>query len=278
MEERKTEETGGISLRNILYAIKNNLIMIILVIVLSAGCGLGVSFLVTPYYTASESVIYIAENEDEHKGGSTTTYINIMRAYFDTVVDFCQTGVVVDRANFYYVNYVNQRSKEPQLNIETYVSRVKTIEDPYSINQETTRTKEIIKANVSTNVEINKEDSDQFAFTINYVDENKQEAVDKLKCIILAFDLEIKSSGIDGQSKYFSGIKNNIISLGSNRVSSSVSPAKYVLVGGLIGMVLALGAMYLTSVLDNTIKDRSTLEELTGVNVLTVLEREGGNE
>ena len=68
MEERKTEETGGISLRNILYAIKNNLIMIILVIVLSAGCGLGVSFLVTPYYTASESVIYIAENEDEHKG------------------------------------------------------------------------------------------------------------------------------------------------------------------------------------------------------------------
>ncbi len=278
MEEKIIEETGGsISLRNILFAVKNNLILIILIIVLSAGCGLGISYLVKPVYTSSEAVVYIAGEEDGNKGGSTATYINVMSSYFDTVVDFCQTGVVVDRANFYYVNYVNQCVKEPDLTINTYIERVRNIEDPYSINQEITETKEVIKSNISTSVVRREKDVEQFAFTVSYKDSDRKESVEKLKCIILAFDLEIKSTGIDGQNKYFNGVKNNIISLGGNRVSSSVSKTRYALVGGLIGVLLAAGALYLTKVLDKTVKDKSLFEELTGATVITVLEFEGGN-
>ena len=53
---------------------------------------------------------------------------------------------------------------------------------------------------------------------------------------------------------------------------------KYTVIGGIIGVLLALGATYLTSALDKTVKDKALLEELTGANVLTVLELEGGKE
>ena len=277
MEEKLIEENGGgISLRNLLFVIKNNLIMIIFIIVFSTGCGYGFSYFVKPVYTASESVVYMA-GEDEGGKGSTATYVNVMSAYFDTVVDFCKTGVVVDRANFYYVNYLNSQTVEPDLDINIYTTRVKRIEDPYSINKEPIKTKEVIKSNISTKVEMKEDDVEQFAFTISYKDANRKEAVEKLKCIILAFDLEIKSTGLDGQNKYFNGVKNNIISLGGNRVDSSVSQTKYALIGGFMGVILAAGVLYLTKVLDKTIRDKAIFEELTGSTVIAVIESEGGN-
>ena len=275
MDEKRRDESS-VSIKNIVMAIKNNLIMIFLVVVLCAGCGLGYSFLKTPDYTATESVIYIATNEDAGKENIATD-INIMRGFFDTVVDFCTTGVVVDRANFYYVNFMNERDKDPTLTLEEYIARFDAGVDPYSTSStDTTGQDYVLKENITTKVSGSKESADQFSFTISYVDQNKADAVNKVKLIVLAFNREIQSDGLQGQGKYFSGIENKVMSLGLKSLVSSVSKMKYMVIGGLIGVLLAAGALYITNVLDNTVRTKKTAEYLTGVNVLAVLHNEGG--
>ncbi len=275
MDEKRKEESN-VSIKNIIMAIKNNLVMIILVVVLCAGCGLGYSFLKKPNYTATESVIYIATNEDAGKENIATD-INIMRGFFDTVVDFCTTGVVVDRANFYYVNFVNEYDKDPTLTLDEYIARFDAGEDPYSTSStDTTGQEYVLKENIITKVSTSKDSADQFSFTISYVDQNRADAINKVKLIVLAFNREIQSDGLQGQGKYFSGIENKVMSLGLRSVSSSVSKIKYTVIGGIIGVLLAAAALYITSVLDNTVRSKKTVEHLTGVNVLAVLHSEGG--
>lgn len=276
MDDKRIEESGSVSIKNIIMAIKNNLVMIILVVVLCAGCGLGYAFLKKPYYTATESVIYIATDEGMGEEDIASD-INIMRGFFDTVVDFCTTGVVVDRANFYYVNFMNELDKDPTLTLEEYIARFDVGEDPYSTSSTNTIGQGyVLKENIETVVNNAKDSSDQFSFSIRYTDPNKVDAVNKVKLIVLAFNREIQSDGLEKQGKYFSGIENKIMSLGLNGVVSSVSKMKYTVIGGIIGVLLSAAALYLTSVLDNTVKSKKTAEHLTGVNVLAVLDNEGG--
>ncbi len=277
MDEKKIEETGSVSVKNILMSIKNNLVMIVLIVVLSAMCGLLYSFIKTPYYTATESVIYIA-TEDDSKGQNTATDINIMRGFFDTVVDFCTTGVVVDRANFYFADFMNDKLEDPTLTIEEYIARINVGgDDPYSTSSsDTTGQKYILKGSIITKVDNIEGSSDQFSFQISYVDSNYEDSVYKVKLVVLAIRQEIQSDGLQGQGKYFSGIENDVISLGLSGVVSSVSKVRSVLVGGVIGLLIAATGIYLTSVLDNTVKSKKTIEQLTGVNVLAVLDKEGG--
>ena len=276
MDEKRIEETSSVSLKNVLIAIKNNAMMIVLIVVLSAMCGLLYSYIVKPYYTATESVIYIATDDSSEE--DTATDINIMRGFFNTVVDFCTTGVVVDRANFYYVDFMNEKDKDPYLTIDEYIARINVGgDDPYSTSSsDITGQKYVLKEKIVTQLSNAKDSADQFSFTISYVDGNYDESIYKVKLVVLAINREIHSDGLEYQGKYFSGIDNQVMALGLSSVTSSVSKPMCLLIGGLIGIIIAVCVIYLMHVLDNTVRTKKMIEQLTGVNVLAVLEKDRG--
>ncbi len=279
MDEKRIEDTKSVSLKNILTVIKNNIVMIVLIVVLSAMCGLLYAYIIKPSYTATESVIYIATDDRKENQKNTESDISIMNAFFDTVVDFCTTGVVIDRANAYYADFMNRKYDNPSLKIEDYIAKISVSgDDPFSTGSSNiTGQKYVVKENVITKVNSSTEDSARFYFTISYVDKNYDDSIYKVKLLVLAVNQEMHSDGLEYQGKYFSEINNQIISLGLSGVTPSVSQFKCVVISGIVGVLIAGLVIYLRSALDNTVRTKKTIEQLTGANVLAVLERERGD-
>ena len=278
MVEQIREENGGVLIKNIFFAIKRYLVLIIAIILIGTGCGIGYSFVKVPNYTATEEVIYLASDEQGKLNG-TASGINIMRAYFNTVVDFCDEGVVVDRANYYYVQYVNRVSgAEPKLTVNEFVESLDVV-DPYN----ETSSKEvndyyIVKSNVSFSVNVESEDQDHYAFSIRYTDTDQEEAVKKARIYVEAFRRELKTTYGTSGGKYFDGIEIEIISLGSAGVTSDVSKTKFAVMGAVIGVVIACVLVYLITIADSSIKSKEELEEITGSKLITVIEYAGGKK
>lgn len=272
-EKKQLNENREISLSSILYVIKHNLLLIILIMTLAIGCGVGYTKLITPHYTSTETVMYRAENK-EHD--SITNNINAMNAFVKTVIDFCDEGVVVDRANFYYNEYLNDKREEgADYTIEDYI---KTVESEDKYDNSPVQVKHIVASNIKATSEVD-DDGVRFLFSISYTDEDMVASSEKLSILVYAFDKECREEiTIDGvlQDKYFSGIKSSIEGLGQRGPVSDVSNRKIVIVSVFIGIFLSCIVIYIKFLLDNTIQNRQELEELTGVDVLSFIEKQGG--
>ena len=109
-------EKGGIKIAHIAKILKRNLILMILVVILALGAGYGYAKMQKPTYTASEGMFFKATNL---KNPVVSYNVNAMKAYIDTVLDFCDEGVVLDRAESYYISYTNAKNSRMQAG-ETY--------------------------------------------------------------------------------------------------------------------------------------------------------------
>lgn len=280
MEEQIREEGAGIAIKNILFALKRYLALVIAVIVLCTALGIGYSFIKKPNYTATEEVTYLASDE-KGKYDNTATSINIMRSYFNTVVDFCDEGVVVERANYYYIQFKNVSSKDPTYTVDDFIYEVENGNYNYDENMSTETDiydPYIVKGGVSFSAKVESTDQDKYAFSISYTDPNRVEAQNKARIYVEAFKQELKTTaGING-GKYFDGIKIEIISLGSSGVSSDVSKTKITVIGFMVGVVIAAVIVYVLSALDSSIKSKEELEEISGTNLLAYIQYQGGKK
>lgn len=271
MKEQRKKEADGSIILDILFALKRNIIIVLITIFVGACCGLGGAYLKKPNYVAAENVIYKAEQSAG--GGGYAADINIMRAYFNTIIDFCDEGVVTDRANYYYVNYLNAKAKDYELTINEFLEdESQKQNDDYSSNTSVNKSY-ILKEKITTSVDVSSADSEQFSFVIKYTDENREDANIKAKIVVFAMQKEL-----DSDKDYFKAIDNEIISLGSLGITSDVSKTKAVVIGALAGAVLAAVIVYIKVIFDKTITSKEMLEELTGTTVLAVVEKEGGKE
>lgn len=271
MEERRIEDTGSNVIKDILFAIKRNIILVVLILIIGAGCGFGYSYLKKPNFTAGENVVYMAKEVNGQSG--TASSINIMRAYFNTVVDFCDEGVVTDRANFYYVMYKNKAANTKDYTVDTFIKEDLSY---YAGSVTVGERSYILKSKVSVTADVSSADSDQFSFVIKYTDANKAEAKDKVKLLVEAIKAELEMN--NNVNTYFDTIENQIISLGSTGTSSDVSKSRFTIIGIFVGAVLAAAIVYIKTLLDNTVSSKEHLEELTGAPVLSVIDKEGGKK
>lgn len=271
MEDRRIDEAGGNIIKDILFAIRRNIILILLILIIGAGCGLGYAYIKKPNYTAGENVVYLAKEVGGKDG--TASSVNIMRAYFNTVVDFCDEGVVTDRANHYYVAYLNEKRNSAEYTVGDFI---KNDIEKYSNNVNLEAGKYILKNKISVTADVASADTEEFSFIIKYTDPDKQDAADKVKLLLVAIidELEIE----DGQNVYFDTVENQLVSLGFTGVSSDVSKSRFTIVGFIVGAILAAVVVYLKTLFDNTVSSKELLEGLTGVPVLSVIEKEGGNK
>lgn len=271
MEERRIEDTGSNVIKDILFAIKRNIILVALILIICAGCGFGYSYIKKPDYTAGENVVYMAKEVNSQSG--TASSINIMRAYFNTVVDFCDEGVVTDRANFYYVMYKNKAATTQNYTVDRFIKDDLSYYEGHVTLGERSY---ILKNKISVTADVSSADSDQFSFVIKYTDSNRAEAKDKVKLLVEAIKSELKMD--NNVNTYFDTIENQFISLGSTGTSSNISKSRFTIIGLFIGAILAAAIVYIKTLLDNTITSKEHLEELTGAPVLSVINKEGGRK
>ncbi len=113
MEQQTVENrTGGKHLlREILFVLKKNLILLLVITIVATAIGGVYAFLRKPKYIATEQLLfsmgdraYIADD------------INTMNAYKATIQSFANQGVVLDRANHYAKLYYTEMPTEEEYN------------------------------------------------------------------------------------------------------------------------------------------------------------------
>ena len=269
---------------NIWFALKRSLVLVIAMMLVCTALGTAYGFIKKPNYTATEKVVFTAEAEDETKNNIVTNF-NIMSAYINTIVDFCDEGVVVDRANFYYAQYMQRIQpgspyiQESEYTVEDFIYDIDYVEDPYSTETSVSGSIQYIaRENVYVSAQVETEKTDEYAFSLGYTDGDKEQASIKAKIYLLAFRREIQPPADKPGIQYFDGIKITILGLDANGVTSDVSKVKFAAIGFVIGIVLSALAVYVINVTDVTIKSKDDLEDLTGTTVLAYIDDVGGKK
>lgn len=244
-------------MKKALIVLKKNIILFLAVIIGVTAAGVAAAFIRKPYYTATEPVDYTASI-----GDSFTSNNSAMTAYMSTVVDFCDSGVVTDRADYYYAKYLESGSGD----LNAFIAGVKENDDydQKLAENKTSGQKKYFTADMIS-VNYNENDTEEiYAFDISLKDVSPAAARVKLRILVLAFDMEV--------TDYFVGLKTSIRELVDSEndipVKVDMSKTKIVALSFVLGCVLAAAAVYLVYVLDKTIADKKELEEITGVKLL----------
>lgn len=263
-----TEDKKNIDLKSFFEILKRYAAVVIGVIVAATAAGIATAFIKKPVYTATELVNYYAIIE----GDTTATKNNTaMTAYLATVVDFCDTGIVVNRANYYYGKFIEARTNGTTL--EEFMSGVREKDDyaeKLAAGEAFFQTQYVIAENVSSV----HEDADTvsiYSFNVSYKDENAAAAKEKLRILLLAYDLELRD--------YFLQLKTYVTetaeSVDDIHVAASFSKKTIVLVFVIAGIVLGVAAAYVCYISDGRIRSKEELEKITGTKLLGYIRKTG---
>lgn len=263
----------GLTLNRIWFYVKRNLWLVLAIIVLASSLGLAVFHFREPNYIAKEDVIYRA-NLNENKVHSNDPIIT--QSYFSTVVDFFNSGCVVDRANFYYSKYLE--NKESYKTLDDFVSAVdgaKEGDDLYYSVEKRVNNTHIYPSGISVET-LNSEKSENYEIIVGYKDGDVERAKQKVKIVILAVEKEANAKTPAGKYKYFS-VKITIEDMKLIGVTGDCTLHKVLMISFLLGVLLSVVVVYAKESFNLTIREVEDLEEITGLNNLACLEKQGGN-
>ena len=102
--------------------IKRNILLLLITVLVVTSIGWVYASLRTPNYIAEAQVLYSMGD-----GQDVTNDVNTTHAYKETVMDFCDNGVVIDRANFYYKSCVKD-STYVNLGVDAFIADVQQLE------------------------------------------------------------------------------------------------------------------------------------------------------
>ena len=281
--EQKNEIQFGELLRRIGISLKKNWLLMVIVIVIALSAGLGVALLRKPTYTAYEQANYKAQISDTPQLNDYT----ITLAYLDTFTDFCKQDCVVKRANYYYEEFI--KANGSLSSVDEYIDsiRAEVVNDKgksvptYSgdtYQGEYDGERYIKSSDVTIYSSTDKDADISFGYVIGCKDIKREQSIIKVKLYTLAIDAEVKEKDAQtNEYKYF-GIKIDFDDYGliGNPVVD-ISRTKIVMVAGIIGIVASLICVYLSYILNRTVREKEELEMLTGVSVLAfIADNEGG--
>jgi capsular polysaccharide biosynthesis protein len=270
-------------LSDIWFAIKRHIIVILVIIIISTIGGYVYSQVKKPLYTTSQQVVCTARDEADTDKTNIIANFNIMNAYIGTVVDFSDEGVVIDRANFYYVRYAEEIAKDPTITVDDFIKDIMSIpinQDPYSTqdsNQAQVQNQYILAHNINIISNVKDDTNNEFSFFVKYTDGDKQESQDKARILVLALRRELETEKGTVDSKYFSGIIITIADLGSNGTTSNISEGKSTIIGTTFGVIISM-IVCIISVCDKSIKTKEDLEEIAEAPVFACIEYDGGKK
>ena len=232
--------------------IKRRIVLVLAIILIITVGGIAVAYIRKPVYTASEHISYKANG-------------NMTAQYFQSVVEFCDKGCVIDRANFYYDNYVKSGNKYDS--VDKFINDIQHLE--YDATKKIEK-KYITSDKVSVSASLPTSSSISYIFTIKYTDPNKNAARDKVLILFEAVKEEVNiKSGVN--NKYF-GVDIILADLGTESISSDWSKSNIVILSFAVGVIVALLSVYIINIADNTVKEKEEIERLTGTDLLAFID------
>ena len=279
MEENTN--TNNNLLNDIWFTIKRHIVLILAIIIVCTMGGFGFSLIKKPLYTTSQQVVCTARDEEDSE--NIYKNFNIMSAYIGTVVDFSDEGVVIDRANFYYVQYQGELEKDPTFKVDDFINEIINTPinlDPYStqgISQTNVGNQYIVDRNISIVSNVKDDTNSEFSFFVQYTDADEEQSKVKARILVLALRRELEAEEGTVDSKYFAGIIINISDLGSNGTTSNISKAKSTAIGLSLGIIVCI-FVCIISLCDKSLKTKQDLEEVADAPVFACIDYDGGKK
>ena len=248
---------GSVSLAQLVAVLKKWIWLIVVITLFMGAVGFGYSKVKKPVYTANQVINYIARVNN--RPDDTSANINAMRRYIHTVVDFCDEGVVLDCADKIYNDYLSS-----ELTIDEYISAFNGAE---GLEETTVKyfSKSAITAKQMANIE---EEVPSFVISLSITGASPAEAKARLRVLALAIGIETEDA-FGGVTTY---LTETIDKTADIPVSKNTSTKKLLAVFMILGLMISLFVVYLIFVLDRTIKDKDTFEEITGSNLIAYIE------
>lgn len=274
----KNNSVGDNIFKNIWFAFKRNIFLILAIIVFCTALGGVYTMMQKPQYMATEKVICKTANDiDNGPSSDLTTAIN----YIKTIIDFADEGVVIDRANWYYNNYREKKgTTQASITIDSVDKFIEYMKIPGNDTYQSSNLpgseleieQEIVRSNLVINTKTSPEGELALAFSVSYIDEDKEEAKEKARIYVYAFQREISAEKGVHEGKYFDGIESiDIFNLGSIGTVSTVSKTKNVVFAFGVGLAIAIAVVYIISITDSSVKSKEELEFISGVGVLSYI-------
>ena len=279
----KNNEQNNIqsSLADIIHVLRAHLLLIIIITVLFAAGGSLYSKSRTPVYTASVPVQFEVKISETDKSGKEivdqVSSTNYLFAYLDTAVRFCASGEVLDRANVYYYYYKQSGKKLDDFIVELsdLYNDTKSMrgEIPgYPVDTELKakyRSKWFSNTNIGTNY--NSSISDAVVnFRLWVSDYNRTAAIEKVRIFTLAADVAINRKVDFGTAT--AGIIELNNSSSTVSVGADIPTNRIIIVAAFIGLMISLAVIYILYLLDNTVKAKEQLEQMTGASVIAYID------
>ena len=233
------EFDDGITFSEILGIIWKNVVMIVLIMIVSIGCGLGLAVTSQPTYSASKKVIVsscvyddtVEGTDDKNSVGIYNNYVVTRNIMQDIVTVCAEWGILEDKANEIY---------------------------------KTSNVGEISLRSVSVSAE-----EDRTVMTITYTDADPKIAAAKLDAYIDACQTllndknttPLKGDGADVTE--ITKVAN--VRINSNKVQT-------VLISAFVGVLIAAVAVILKYVLDDTITTKEDLERISGLKLFATVD------
>ncbi len=272
----------GLSLREILLIFKRHLVLIIAVVIAFTAAGVGYAYILKPQYTVTQKISYRCRNlpyvnskGETVNADTTTSNINTMMAYGETIMDLFDEGVVLDRANYYYKEFSNTKLSG-DISVDDFIVQLREKDDYDASEYIKNPLSYIDKTQISTTSLDEGESESKFAFMVSYTDDDERIAKDKLAILVYAFEkecAETKMVGEEEKVKYFGEFEVLVSDLGRESEGSNVSKRKTVLLFFLVGVVVALVAVCVVNFTDKTIKSREELDMVVGANTIAMIEK-----
>lgn len=278
LNNQNGEENKQGSFVDILYVLRSHLIFIIVVTILFGIGGYIYGRLRQPVYTASVPVEFDVEITDS-KGVDQISSTNYLFAYLDTAIGVCEGGEVIDRANVYYNFYLKSEMK-----IDDFINHVYGLytdevqkahqEIPgYEVTEDLMneyRDKWFTAENVGTIY--NKDEKEPVInFKLWVRNLNAQYAKEMARIYALAADVSLNKK-VDFGGTATAGIIELNKTVSGVGVSSDMSMSRVILVAVALGILVSLVAIYVMYLLDNTIKSKEMLENMTGSSVIAYID------
>ena len=265
-EQQENEES---LFTDLLFLVRKNIILILAIVFFVTSLGVAYALVRKPNYTAGVAMRFSAQSQNT---SSWSDGVNTTQNYLNSIVDFCDEGVVVDRANYYYLQWLNQKRDNPQLEVTEFIKDIENIiynkfkiQDQYILQE---------------NIEVESYDIDGYTnivFHVNYTDKDEEAAKIKVQILVAAIEREALLTDSNSKKVYFQ-IDMELESKGLETIRADMSKFSIVLLSGVMGCAISLLVLYLKTLLDKGIKTKEELERYTDAQVLSCIDNIGGKK
>lgn len=300
------ENTGGSSVMEILGAFRARWFIILIITAIFAIGGFVYSKLRLPIYTASVPVSFSMQVADEEVDDTDmVSSTNYLYAYLETAAEFCTSGVVIDRANFYYGKYLVLKNMYG-MKIDDFIASLK---QSYAVVKEVYNTemteyahgrrtnkpvigeipgyeatiasmapykdKWFTSENVGTGFTPNKNNTttqySSVVFKLWAKNLNEEYAKEMVRIFAFSAGVAINVSMDLGDNALADFIELSNTTSGVS-VSKDMNNRRTIIIAAFIGLILSILVVYIAYLADNTVKKSETLEEIIGVPVIAYID------